>query len=81
MNFVLLLGEEELMPPYAVTRRRFLESATLSVAGAAAVLPGRWHFSVVCGHDICGKAQTLAVAKTPKTRAPTNGRLPLQIDL
>ena len=32
------------MSPYAATRRRFLEFATLSVAGAA-VLPGRWHFS------------------------------------
>ena len=29
---------------HAVTRRRFLESATLSVAGVA-VVPGRWHFS------------------------------------
>ena len=32
------------MPPHAVTRRKFVESSTLCLAGAA-VLPGRWNFS------------------------------------
>lgn len=32
------------MPPHEVTRRRFLKSSTLSLAGAA-VIPRRWHFS------------------------------------
>jgi DUF1680 family protein len=32
------------MPPQTLTRRRFLESSTVSIAGAA-ILPRRWHFS------------------------------------